>query len=102
MGDAKSARLFELEFGRILSEIDFSDPDMPRRHDQGGWSQANLQRHVQDHIDRHHQEVADMLTRLVDEGRVHDIVVSGQDRNLANFRSHLPKRVDEKVRVRPR
>lgn len=97
MVDAKYARLFALEFGRILQEIDLADPDMPRRHDQGGWSQANMQRHVQDHIDRHHKEVAETLAKMVEQGHFERVIVSGQDRNLANFRSHLPKRVTERI-----
>lgn len=97
MVDGKSARLFELEFGRVLFELDLEDPDMPRRHDQGGWSQANMQRHVQDHVNRHHKEVAETLARLVDQGRVRAVILSGQERNVANFRHFLPKRVDERV-----
>lgn len=97
MVDAKYARLFALEFGRVSGEIDLADPDMPRRHDQGGWSQANMQRHVQDHIDRHHKEVAETLTRMVEKGEFGHVILSGQERNLANFRGFLPKRVDEKV-----
>jgi|GEM_PF-1946691 len=95
--DAKSARLYELEFGKILKEIDLENPTLPRNHDQGGWSQANLQRHVQDQIDRHHKEVADVLARIVDQHRVSAVIVSGQERNVANFREFLPKRIDEKV-----
>ncbi|HVR42574.1 MAG TPA: Vms1/Ankzf1 family peptidyl-tRNA hydrolase [Thermoanaerobaculia bacterium] len=95
--DAKYARLFALEFGRVLSELDLSDPDMPRRHDQGGWSQARFQRHVQDHIDRHQKEVAETLTRMVERGHFEYVILSGQERNLANFRSFLPRRVEEKV-----
>lgn len=97
MIDGKVARLFVLEFGRILQEIDLEHPDMPRRHEQGGWSQANMQRHVQDHVDRHHKEVAEILTRLAGTGSVGGIIVSGQERNLSNFRSFLPKKVDENV-----
>ena len=97
MVDAKYARLFALEFGKILHEIDLSDPDMPRRHDQGGWSQANMQRHVQDHIDRHHKDVAEALDKMVEQGHFERVILSGQDRNLANFRNYLPKRVVEKV-----
>lgn len=95
--DGKSARLFKLQFGTILEEIDLENPDMPRKHEQGGWSQANLQRHVQDHIDRHHKEVADVLTKFADEARLHGVVLSGQERNIANFRGFLPKRLDEKI-----
>lgn len=95
--DGKYARLFELEFGQILYEMDLEQTDMPRRHDQGGWSQANMQRHVQEHINRHHKEVAEILTKMVDQNRVRCVIISGQDRNLANFRGFLPRRVEEKV-----
>ena len=94
MVDGKSARLFQLGFGQILSEIDLEDPDMPRRHDQGGWSQSNLQRHVQDHVDKHHKEVADVVSKLIQQGKAKTLILSGQDRNVANFRSFLPKNVD--------
>ncbi|HVT43102.1 MAG TPA: Vms1/Ankzf1 family peptidyl-tRNA hydrolase [Thermoanaerobaculia bacterium] len=95
--DGKSARLFELQFGRILEEIDLEDPDMPRRHDQGGWSQANMQRHVRHHIDRHHKDVSDALTKMVESDEVAGIILSGQERNVANFRGFLPKRIDDLV-----
>jgi peptide chain release factor subunit 1 len=93
--DGKSARLFELELGRILFELDLEDPERPRRHDQGGWSQANMQRHVDEHTKRHHKEVAETVAHLVDQGRVRGVIVSGQERNVANFRSFFPKRVEE-------
>jgi peptide subunit release factor 1 (eRF1) len=98
MIDAKSARLFIVNFGVLEFEIDLENPDAPRRHDQGGWSQSNIQRHHQENIDRHHQKAADALARLVDQGRARGgVVLSGQERNVANFRGFLPKRVDEKV-----
>jgi peptide subunit release factor 1 (eRF1) len=97
MVDAKSGRLFMLEFGKILTEFDLENPDLPRRHDQGGWSQANMQRHVRDHIDRHEKEVAEALARIVDRQRIETVILSGQERNRANFRSFLPKRVEEKI-----
>ena len=97
MIDAKSARLFTLEFGKILRALDLTDPEMPRRHDQGGWSQANMQRHVQDHIDRHHKEVAEIVARMVERNQYEYVILSGQERSLANFRSQLPKKVDEKI-----
>jgi peptide subunit release factor 1 (eRF1) len=97
MIDGKSARLFTVEFGKILSELDLTDPEMPRRHDQGGWSQANMQRHVQDHIDRHQKEVAEIVTRMTERNQFEYIILSGQERNLASFRSHLPKMVEAKV-----
>ena len=98
MVDAKSARLFLVNFGAIEFEVHLDNPDSPKRHDQGGWSQGNIQRHLQENIDRHHQNVADALARIVDQGRVRGgVILSGQERNVANFRGFLPKRVDEKV-----
>lgn len=97
MVDAKYARIFELAFGRILYEIDLENPETPRMHDQGGWSQANMQRHVRDHIDRHQKEVAEVLAKMIDSERFPCVIISGQERNLANFRGFLPKRVEDRV-----
>jgi peptide chain release factor subunit 1 len=98
MIDAKWARLFVLGFGRILDEIDLENPEVPKKHDQGGWSQANLQRHTEEVIDRHHQKVAEVLTKLFDQGGFSGgVILSGQERNVANFRGFLPKRVEEMV-----
>lgn len=97
MVDAKSARIFELAYGRILYEIDHDHPETPRLHEQGGWSQANMQRHVRDHIDRHHKDVAEVLAKMIDSERFPCVIVSGQERNLANFRTFLPKRVEDRV-----
>ncbi len=98
MIDAKSARLFVLGFGRILDEIDLENPEIPKKHDQGGWSQSNLQRHTEEVIDRHHQRVAEVLTKIVDQGGFEGgVVLSGQERAVSNFRSFLAKRIDEVV-----
>lgn len=94
--DAKNARLMTSVFGRMVAEVDIESTDVPRRHDQGGWSQAGLQRHMQDHIDRHHKEVADYLSRMIESGGWL-IVLGGQERNVSNFRDFLPKRLQDKI-----
>jgi len=94
--DAKNARLLTSVFGRTVSEVDIENSELPRRHDQGGWSQSNIQRHVQVQINRHHKEVAEYLGRMVEHG-VWSVIISGQDRNVANFREFLAKRVNEMV-----
>lgn len=94
--DAKNARLLTSVFGRMVSEVDIENDDVPRRHEQGGFAQLNMQRHVQDHIDRHHKEVADYLGRIVDHGEW-SVIISGQERNVANFREFLSKRVNDMV-----
>lgn len=95
--DAKNGRLCEIRLGKIVDEIAVDDPDVPGRTDQGGWSQANIQRHIQDHINHHQKDVSEKLTRLYDQRRPEAIVLVGQDRNLANFEQYLPKRISEAI-----
>ncbi len=93
MVDAKNGRLCDVRLGRIVEEIDVDDPDVPSKTDQGGWSQANIQRHIQDHVNHHQKDVADRLTKMFDQRKPEAVVLIGQERNLANFEQYLPKRV---------
>jgi len=52
---------------------------------------------AEDRMQRHHREVAEQLVRLVHREEVRNIVLSGTDAVVANFRRHLPKGVDENV-----
>jgi len=54
--------LYRLQDGRLTDLADLSDR-VPRRHDQGGWAQARLQRHVDELAAQHYREVADALDR---------------------------------------
>jgi peptide chain release factor subunit 1 len=54
--------LYHLRQGRLAQLADLSD-HVPRRHDQGGWAQARLQRHVDEVAAQHYREVADALDR---------------------------------------
>src|SRR5205823_1499547 len=55
--DSEKARIFLAELGRIEDHSDVVD-DVPNRHDQGGWSQARYQRHVDEHRQKHLKHVA--------------------------------------------
>ncbi|HZP91133.1 MAG TPA: Vms1/Ankzf1 family peptidyl-tRNA hydrolase [Actinomycetota bacterium] len=61
--DYEKARLFVAELGRIQELFDIWD-EVPGRHDQGGWAQMRMQRHVDDHRHRHLRNVAEALFRL--------------------------------------
>jgi peptide subunit release factor 1 (eRF1) len=95
--DAKTARLCRMSFHELVQAVDLESADVPRKHDQGGWSQANIQRHVQDHIDRHHKDVAEVLNKMAEGGAVKGVILSGQERNIANFREYLNKHASERV-----
>ncbi len=90
---ADSGRLVELELGGSRQEFSFQDEEFPGRHDQGGWSQARYQRHVEEHIHRNLKRLAGQLVRRADERRVQRIVLSGPAELLPLFEEHLPKRM---------
>jgi len=56
--------LYELRKGR-LEPLAHRFDEQPRRHDQGGWSQANYQRHVDNLAAQHLRGVADEIDREI-------------------------------------
>ena len=80
--------LYELHDGRLDSIATLFDAQ-PRRHDQGGWSQANYQRHVDNLADRHLRGVANELDRELRKRRRAEIVVACPDETRADFAAML-------------
>ena len=58
----EQGQLFRLQRGRLVAIADHSERQ-PGRHDQGGWSQANYQRHIETLVQGHLRRVADELDR---------------------------------------
>jgi len=96
MVETDSARLFEVSLEGLMSESSV-ESYVPGRHDQGGWAQMRYQRHIKDHMDKHHKEVAEQLVELFDSGKWKRVVLIGQDRIIANFRAFLPERIREQI-----
>ncbi|MEW6375135.1 MAG: Vms1/Ankzf1 family peptidyl-tRNA hydrolase [Thermodesulfobacteriota bacterium] len=92
MVETDSAKLFEVSMEGLLAEH-FIESYVPGRHDQGGWAQMRYQRHIKDHMDKHHKEVAEQLTQLFDSGKWKRVLLIGQDRIVANFKAFLPERI---------
>jgi peptide chain release factor subunit 1 len=82
--DYEKARLLIVEVGRIDEVSDISD-EVPGRHDQGGWAQMRMQRHVDDHRQQHLKHVAGSLLRLRDVRAFDHLVLSGSHDVLANL-----------------
>jgi peptide subunit release factor 1 (eRF1) len=57
--------LYRVENGAVEELADLTDPDVPTRHDQGGWSQANYERHADELARRHMEKVAAEIDRRV-------------------------------------
>src|SRR5919199_4027417 len=94
--DSRTARVYEVVLGGFLAEVDFAS-DVPRRHKQGGWAQARYQRHVKEHIDRHHKDVAGYVAAYVEAHPHTQLIVSGQQEIVKNFCGWLPLAVQQQI-----
>jgi len=96
MVDSRTARIYEVVLGGLLTEMDFAHA-VPGRHNEGGWGQARYQRRVKEHMDRHHKEVAAYVTASMEAHPHTHLLVSGQEESVANFRSYLPPSVQQQI-----
>jgi peptide chain release factor subunit 1 len=58
----EQGQLLRMRAGRLEEIGDYSD-ETPGRHDQGGWSQARYQRHIDKLVQEHVKDVAEVLDR---------------------------------------
>jgi peptide chain release factor subunit 1 len=86
--DREKARILVSSLGEI-EEVSKILDEVPGRHDQGGWAQRRLQRHIEDHVQRHMKHVADVLLRL-HQGRGFDrLVLAGPEEAVAELEREL-------------
>jgi peptide chain release factor subunit 1 len=80
----EQGRFYRLRAGRLEELVDHFE-EQPRRHDQGGWSQARYQRHVDALVEDHLRTVAEELDRQVRRLRNVQVVVIGPEETWAEF-----------------
>jgi peptide chain release factor subunit 1 len=86
--DREKARIFMTVGGQIKEMSGILD-DVPGWHDQGGWAQARLQRHIKDHIQRHLKHVDDVLLRHQQEHGFDHVILAGPDEVVAQLEREL-------------
>ena len=76
----EQGRFYRLRNGRLHEVEDLSE-DQPGRHDQGGWSQARFQRHIDNLVSEHLRGVAEEADRRVRRasGELEVVVVAPED-----------------------
>jgi peptide chain release factor subunit 1 len=67
-------QVFRLRAGRLEEILDGSD-EVPGQHDQGGWSQARYQRHIQKLVLEHLKAVGDEIDKRVRRARGPQLVI---------------------------
>lgn len=89
------ARIFHGVMGQI-SEIEEILDEVPGQHDQGGWSQARYQRHIEEHVRAHFKRVADQLFQLLNERPYRFLVLGGPEEVVQSFLDQLHPYVRER------
>jgi peptide chain release factor subunit 1 len=89
-------QFFRLRGGR-LEEIADRSEDQPGQHDQGGWSQARYQRHIETLVQEHLRAVADELDRVVRRLHGPQVVVISSEEARAEFADLLSKEVKNAI-----
>ena len=98
--DGETARLVALTEEGAADELVLAAADPLGHHRRGGFlllMQSRYQRHIQVHRARHFEAVARALTAAVDHYAPRAIVLAGETRNLAVFRTHVAPRVAKRI-----
>jgi Bacterial archaeo-eukaryotic release factor family 2 len=91
--------LAKLPEGERIEQVEGERGPHLTRSAPGGWSQPRYQHRAEVIWERNASEVADALTRLVDETRPRFVAAAGDVRALQLLREQSPKRVQELLRV---
>jgi len=86
----EQGQLFRLRAGRLQPIADHTE-EQPGQHDQGGWSQARYQRHIEKLIQEHLKEVAEELDRSRKRTRGLKIVLVCAEEMRREFVDELSK-----------
>jgi peptide chain release factor subunit 1 len=91
----EQGRFFRLDRGQLQEVADHTE-DTPGQHDQGGWSQARYQRHIDKLVHEHLKSVADELDKRR-RGGAPRIVLVGPEEMKSDFIETLSKETQRAI-----
>uniref|UniRef100_A0A831TEU5 Peptide chain release factor 1 n=1 Tax=Thermorudis peleae TaxID=1382356 RepID=A0A831TEU5_9BACT len=74
------------EFGERAVRL---DQEVPGQHEQGGWSQARYQRHIEEHVHQHFKRLAADLFALFEQEPFRFLVLGGPHEVVSDFLDYL-------------
>jgi hypothetical protein len=100
MTDRTGADLFGFRRGspQLHAEVEGEHNEI-RKVQAGGWSQKRYQQRAEDSWEQNAEQVAERVTRLVDQIKPVFVAVAGDVRAVALLRESLPERVGELVHM---
>jgi peptide chain release factor subunit 1 len=90
----EQGQLFRLSAGRLEEIADYFE-EQPGQHDQGGWSQARYQRHIDKLVQEHLKAVAEELDRSRKRMRAPKIVLVCAEETRSEFTDALSKEAQD-------
>jgi peptide chain release factor subunit 1 len=88
--------VYRLQAGRLV-EIAQQFDETPGRHDQGGWSQARYQRHIDKLAADHFRNVAEVLDRQVRRLQSPRVVVVANEEHRSEFEEAVPNEIKSAI-----
>jgi peptide chain release factor subunit 1 len=82
------AEVFRLEDKRLVELADRSE-QVPGRHDQGGWSQARYERHIENIVERHLRGLAESVDACIRQTPTVPLVLVGAEAIRPEFEAML-------------
>jgi peptide subunit release factor 1 (eRF1) len=92
----RMARLF-CGPGAALEEVELIEDDLRRRHDQGGWSQANYQRSIDKDVSDHLRHVAKVAFAQLQRDPPVGILIGAPHELAGEFEGHLHPYLRERL-----
>lgn len=93
------ARLFTTRLGRTVERTEVLD-DVPGKHGQGGWSQANYSRHIEEAAHRHFKHTAEVLLAMSKTDPFDRLILAGPDEAVAAFEKGLHSSIADRISAR--
>lgn len=92
--DTNTLRLFVSRRGALVEQPGRDEgSEEHERSDQGGWSQARYQRHIDEQDKRFAKEAAEAIERIMDSEKATAVVLAGDERAVPVLRQQLSERV---------
>jgi peptide chain release factor subunit 1 len=88
--------LYRLRAGRLEELVEQFD-EQHGRHDQGGWSQARYQRHIEKLVQDHLREIAELVERWTRRLRGPRLIVVASEETRAEFEEAASKEVRKAI-----
>jgi peptide chain release factor subunit 1 len=92
----EQGHIYRVRAGRLEEVVDRSE-DTPGQHDQGGWSQARYQRHIEKLVQEHIKSVAGEIGQQARRARSARVVIVIPQEMRGEFESAMPADVRDAV-----